>query len=140
MSSITAIVVMPPDEQHPSSWRRIIEIPTSATREARRAKAPPPIPTLAELRGVPRVEVASPKRPRGFAGGCQWWALKLEDLRLRRKRNAATKAPPSADERRRANRRARKAIKRRAYLDRLAAQALEAKLDQWQSGNTGWSP
>lgn len=139
MTRLTAIVLMPPDDQHPKPWRRQIEIHPSATREARRAKVPPPIPALAELRGVPRVEVAPPKRPRGFAGGCQWWALKLEDLRLRRQRNAA-KAAPTADERRRANRRARKAIKRRVYLDRLAAIALEAKLDQWQNGNTRWAP
>ncbi len=140
MTRLAAIVVMPPDQLHDKPWKRLVELDASATYEAKRsptarAKAGPVvIPTLDEMHVVWPVRVAPPKRAKGLPGGSAWWRLEMEALGLKRKQSKT----PTALDRRRANRNARRKAKRAAYLEAVAERDMALKLGWADQG--GWTP
>ncbi len=124
MTRLAAIVVMPPDDQHPKPWKRLVEVHASATYDHRHpidggrikaaydvSRADPRVPELSSMHVVWPIKIAAPKRAKGLPGGSAWWRLEMESLGLKR-----NKREPTAADRRRARRKARRAAKRAAYL------------------------
>lgn len=147
MSRLSAIVVMPPDELHAKPWKRLVEVHANGTYDARHpinagkimpaydVTGPDPrVPVLSTMHVVWPVRVAPPKRAKGLPGGSAWWRLEMEALGLKRKQMKT----PTALDRRRANRNARRKAKRAAYIEAVAERDMALKLGWADQG--GWTP